>query len=339
MALVRQLESLAQRRPMLFLFEDAHWSDSTSLELLERLAERVRRLPVLVVVTFRPEFEPPWTGQAAVTSLTLSRLGQRATKALAGGVAGGKTLPAEILDRIIEHTDGIPLCIEELTKTLLEGTLLREADGQYVLSSPLPTLAIPSSLHDSLMARLDRLGTVKEVAQIGAAIGREFSYDTMKALAHRPDDRLRDELNQLVEAGLIFRRGGPSQTSFVFKHALVQDAAYGTLLRGRRQELHASIAKTLEEQIVRPPGEAASVGESVAPLAYHWLRAEAWDKALDYTLEAAERARRLLARPEAINHYWQALELIERLPHTPELDRVHCNVILSLISATGLGAG
>jgi class 3 adenylate cyclase/tetratricopeptide (TPR) repeat protein len=334
-ALVRHLESLAQRRPMLFLFEDAHWSDSTSLELLERLAERVRRLPVLVVVTFRPEFEPPWTGQAAVTSLTLSRLGQRATKALAGGVAGGKTLPAEILDRIIEHTDGIPLCIEELTKTLLEGTLLREADGQYVLSSPLPTLAIPSSLHDSLMARLDRLGTVKEVAQIGAAIGREFSYDTMKALAHRPDDRLRDELNQLVAAGLIFRRSGPSRTSFVFKHALVQDAAYGTLLRGRRQELHASIAKTLEEQIVRPPGEEAAVGESVAPLAYHWLRAEAWDKALDYTLQAAERAWRLLARPEAINHYWQALELIERLPHTPELDRVHCNVILSLIRLPG----
>jgi class 3 adenylate cyclase/tetratricopeptide (TPR) repeat protein/energy-coupling factor transporter ATP-binding protein EcfA2 len=334
-ALVRQLERLAQRRPILFLFEDAHWSDSTSLELLERLAERVRRLPVLMVVTFRPEFEAPWTGQAAVTSLTLSRLGQRATKALAGGVAGGKTLPAEILDRIIEHTDGIPLCIEELTKTLLEGTLLREADGQYVLSGPLPTLAIPSSLHDSLMARLDRLGTVKEVAQIGAAIGREFSYDTMKALAHRPDDRLRDELNQLVEAGLIFSRGGPGLTSFVFKHALVQDAAYGTLLRGRRQELHASIAKTLEERAVRPPGEEAPVGETVAPLAYHWLRAEVWDKALDYTLEAAEQARRLLARPEAINHYWQALELIERLPHTPELNRVHCNVILSLISLPG----
>jgi class 3 adenylate cyclase/tetratricopeptide (TPR) repeat protein len=334
-ALVRQLESLAQRRPMLFLFEDAHWSDSTSLELLERLAERVRRLPVLLVVTFRPEFEAPWTGQAAVTSLTLSRLGQRATKALAGGVAGGKTLPAEILDRIIEHTDGIPLCIEELTKTLLEGTLLREADGQYLLSGPLPTLAIPSSLHDSLMARLDRLGTVKEVAQIGAAIGREFSYDTIRALAHRPDDRLRDELNQLVEAGLIFRRGGPSPTSFVFKHALVQDAAYGTLLRGRRQELHAGIAKTLEEQMVRPPSEEAPVGGSVAPLAYHWLRAEAWDKALDYTLEAAERARRFLARPEAINHYWQALELIERLPHTPELDRVHCDVILSLVSLPG----
>ena len=144
--LIRQLESLAQHRPMLFLFEDAHWSDSTSLDLLDRFAERVRRLPVLMVVTFRPEFEPPWTGQAAVTSLTLSRLGEREIKALVGRVTGGKTLPIEILDRIIEHTDGIPLCIEELTKTLLEGTLLREADEHYVLSRPLPTLAIPSSL-------------------------------------------------------------------------------------------------------------------------------------------------------------------------------------------------
>ena len=154
--------------------------------LLDRVAERVRRLPVLMVVTFRPEFEPPWTGQAAVTSVTLSRLGQRETKALVGRVAGGKTLPVEILDRIIEHTDGIPLCIEELTKTLLEGTLLREEDGQYILSGPLPTLAIPSSLHDSLMARLDRLGPVKEVAQIGAAIGREFSYDIVKARREPP---------------------------------------------------------------------------------------------------------------------------------------------------------
>ncbi len=190
--LVGQLEDLAQHRPVLFLFEDAHWSDSTSLELLDRIAERVRRLPVLMVVTFRPEFEPPWTGQAGVTSVTLSCFGQRETKALVGRVAGGKTLPVEILDRIIEHTDGIPLCIEELTRTLLEGNLLREEEGKYILSGPLPTLAIPSSLHDSLMARLDRLGPVKEVAQIGAAIGREFSYDIVKALAHRPDGSLRE---------------------------------------------------------------------------------------------------------------------------------------------------
>jgi predicted ATPase/class 3 adenylate cyclase len=334
-ALVRQLEAIAQHRPMLFLFEDAHWSDSTSLELLDRIAERVRQLPVLMVVTFRPEFEPPWTGQAQVTTVTLSRFGQRETRALVGRVAAGKTLPVEIIDRIIEHTDGIPLCIEELTKTLLEGTLLREEKGQYILSGPLPTLAIPSSLHDSLMARLDRLGPVKEVAQIGAAIGREFSYDIVKAVANRPDGRLRDDLNQLVESGLIFHRTGPSPASFVFRHALVQDAAYATLLRGRRQLLHAGIAKALEAQVVPPLGGDASVGEDAALLAFHWLRAEEWEKALHYTLAAAERAQELFARPEEINHYWQALELLERLPHTAERSDVHCEVIFSLVRLPG----
>jgi class 3 adenylate cyclase/tetratricopeptide (TPR) repeat protein len=330
--LVRQLEDLARHRPVLLLFEDAHWSDSTSLDLLDRIAEQIRRLPVLMVVTFRPDFEPPWIGQAQVTSVILSRLGRRETKALVGRVAGGKTLPVEILDRIIEHTDGIPLCIEELTKTLLEGKLLREDNGQYILSGPLPVLAIPSSLHDSLMARLDRLGPAKEVAQIGAAIGREFSYDIVRAVVHRSDDWLRDALNQLVEAGLIFCRGGSSQAAFVFKHALVQDAAYGTLLRGRRQELHAGIAKVLEELIV---GEEASVSEGAALLAHHWLGAEEWEKALNYTLEAAERAQRLFARPEAISHYWQALELLLRLPRTPERSRIQCDVIISLVSLPG----
>jgi predicted ATPase/class 3 adenylate cyclase len=333
--LVRQLEALAQHRPVLFLFEDAHWCDSTSLDLLDRVAERVRRLPVLMVVTFRPDFEPPWTGQAQVTSLTLSRLGQRETKALVGRVAGGKALPVEILDRIVERADGIPLCIEELTRTLLESNLLREEKGQYILSGPLPALAIPSTLHDSLMARLDRLGPAKEVAQIGAAIGREFSWDMAKAVAQRPDDQMRDALRQLVDAGLIFRRGGPPHESFVFKHALVQDAAYATLLRARRQELHAGIAGALEEHVVQSLGEMASVGEGAALLAHHWLRAEAWEKALAYTLEAAERAGKLFARPEAINHYWQALELLERLPHTPERSHVHCDVIQSLVLLPG----
>ena len=334
-ALVHQLEDLARQRPVLLLFEDAHWSDSTSLDLLDRFAERIRKLRVLMIVTFRPEFEPVWAGQAQVTSVILSRLGQRETLALAGGVAGGKSLPGEILDRIIEHTDGIPLCIEELTRALLESNFLREESGQFILSGPMPSLAIPSSLHDSLMARLDRLGPVKEVAQIGAAIGREFTYDILKAVTGRPDDRLRGELDQLVEAGLIFRRGGPQQTSFVFKHALVQDAAYGTLLRGRRQELHAKIAKALEELVAPRLGQDMSVGERSALLAHHWLRAEEWERALTYTLEAAERARTLFARPEAVNHYWQALDLLERLPHTSERSRVHCDVIVSMFQLPG----
>jgi predicted ATPase/class 3 adenylate cyclase len=334
-ALVRRLEDLARQQPVLLLFEDAHWSDSISLDLLERFAERMRQLPVLMVVTFRPEFEPVWIGQAQVTSVLLGRLGERETMALAGGVAGGKSLPGEILDRIIEHTDGIPLCVEELTKALLESNFLQEVSGQFILSGPMPSLAIPSSLHDSLMARLDRLGPVKEVAQIGAAIGREFTYDILKAVTSRPDDRLGAELDQLVDAGLIFRRGGAQQTSFVFKHALVQDAAYGTLLRGRRQELHAGIAKALEELGGPLPKQDTSVGERSALLAHHWLRAEAWEKALAYTLEAAERARNLYARPEAVNHYWQALDLVERLPASSERSRVHLEIIVSLVQLPG----
>lgn len=334
-ALVHQLEDLAHQRPVLLLFEDAHWSDSTTLDLLERFVERIRKLPVLMVMTFRPEFEPVWAGQAQVTSVILSRLGRRETLALAGGVAGGKSLPGEILDRIIEHTDGIPLCIEELTRALLESNFLREESGQFILSGPMPSLAVPSSLHDSLMARLDRLGPVKEVAQIGAAIGREFTYDILKAVTGRPDDRLGSELDQLVEAGLISSRRGPQETSFVFKHALVQDSAYGTLLRGRRQELHGKIAKALEEMVAPLQRQDISVGERSALLAHHWLRAEEWDRALTYTLEAAERARTLFARPEAINHYWQALDLLERLPHTSERNRIHCDVLVAMFQLPG----
>jgi predicted ATPase len=177
---------------VLFVFEDAQWADKTSLELLERAAERVPNLPVLMMITFRREFEPPWTGQAQVTSLTLSRLGQRDTASLVQRLAEGKTLPSAILERIIERTDGIPLFVEELTKMLLEGGLLQEQDNRYVLTYPLPSLAIPASLHDSLLARLDRLAPVKEVAQIGAAIGREFSYELLAAVARRPERQLQD---------------------------------------------------------------------------------------------------------------------------------------------------
>ena len=328
-ALVQQLEGLAQHQPVLFVTEDAHWIDATSLELLERLAERVRRWPVLMVITYRPEFEPPWTGQSQVTSLTLSRLGRRETTALIGRVAGGKALPAEILNSVVERTDGIPLFIEELTKTLLESSLLKGADGRYVLTGPLPPLALPSSLLDSLMARLDRLAPAKEVAQIGAAIGREFSYDVLAAVARRPGDQLRSALDQLVAAGLVFRRGTPPEETFLFKHAFVQDAAYDTLLRARRQELHAGIALAFEERFVDARSEHAGL------LAYHWLRAEDWGKALSYSLEAAERARKLNAFPEAVTHYWQVLDLLERLPPSLERGRVRIDVVNSLVGLPG----
>jgi class 3 adenylate cyclase/tetratricopeptide (TPR) repeat protein len=334
-ALVGQLEGLARQQPVLFIFEDAQWADQTSLELLERMAQRGANLPLLMVVTFRPEFEPPWTGQAQVTSLTLSRLGQRDTATLVKGLTEGKALPAEITNRIIERTDGIPLFIEELTKTLLEGGLLQEEDDRYILAGSLPPLAIPASLHDSLLARLDRLAPVKEVAQIGAAIGREFSFDLLSAVARRPESQLREALDQLLDAGLIFRRGALPEASFVFKHALVQDAAYGALLRGRRQELHAAIATALEQQSAGPSDHNISVGERAGLFAYHWLNAEDWEKALGYTLKAADQAKSIYARPEAINHYWQALELLDRLPAYAERNRVHAEVVLSLISLPG----
>jgi class 3 adenylate cyclase len=274
-ALVGQLERLARRRPVLFIFEDAHWADSTSFELLGRVAERVRRLPVLLILTHRQDFEPPWTGESQVTSLTLSRLGRRESAALTERAAGGKALPTEILDRVVEHTDGIPLFIEELTKTLLESGVLKEEDGRYLLADAMPTLAIPSSLQDSLLARLDHLAPGKEVAQIGAAIGREFSYAVLEAVARRPPDQLRDALDQLSRAGLIFRRGMPPDDVFVFKHAFVQDAAYGTLLRGRRQALHAAIATVLEQQADRD--QAALLALAMA-LAFLFVRREDRDE-------------------------------------------------------------
>jgi tetratricopeptide (TPR) repeat protein len=288
-----------------------------------------------MIVTYRPEFEPPWTGESQVTSLRLSRLGRRESSTLIKHVAGGKALPVEMLDRVVERTDGIPLFIEELTKSLLEGGLLAEEDGQYVLAGTAPALAIPSSLKDSLMARLDRLASVKEVAQIGATIGREFSYEVLRAVADRRDDQLRDAVDRLFAAGLIFRRGMPPQEAFIFKHAFVQDAAYGTLLRGRRQELHRAIAQVLERQAASPSQSESAAGERVALLVHHWLRAEEWDRALSYTIEAAKRAARLYARPEAISRYWQALDLLERLPGNIERNRVHADVILELASLPG----
>jgi class 3 adenylate cyclase/tetratricopeptide (TPR) repeat protein len=328
-ALVAQVERLARRQPVLFLFEDAHWADSTSLELLERIAEHVRRLPVLLIVTHRPDFEPPWTGEPQVTSLTLSRLGRRESAALTERVAGDKKLPTEILDRVVEHTDGIPLFIEELTKTLLEGGVLKEGDGRYLHGDAMPTLAIPSSLQDSLMARLDHLAPGKEVAQIGAAIGREFSYAVLEAVAGRPPDQLREALDQLWRGGLIFRRGTLPNGAFVFKHAFVQDAAYGTLLRGQRQELHTAIATFMDRY------NSLSAGENAALLAHHWIGAEDWEKALHYTLKAADRARALYARTEAVNHYWQALGLFERLPENSDRNRVHARVLLSAMWLPG----
>ena len=236
-ALVTQVEALARQNPVLMVFEDAHWSDPTSLEALGRIVDRVASLRVLAFVTFRPEFAPPWIGQPHVTALTLNRLPKRDIEAIIDRVVGNKPLPESIRRDIIERTDGIPLFVEEMTKAVLEAGS-EDAARQTVASVPSPQLAVPASLHASLMARLDRLGSAKEVAQIGAAIGREFSHAMLAAVARKPEPELSSALDRLIATGLLFRQGVPPHASYLFKHALVQDAAYGTL--AARTPAHAS---------------------------------------------------------------------------------------------------
>jgi predicted ATPase len=228
------------------IFEDAHWVDPTSLEAFGRVVDRIKTLPVLLIITFRPEFDAPWVGQSHVTSLTLNRLGEREAAAIVARLVGNKALPADVLAEIVERTDGIPLFVEEMTKAVLEA----ESEARRTAAAvPSPALAVPASLHASLMARLDRLGPAKEVAQIGAAIGRGFSHALLAAAAARmPEAELLSALDRLVGTGLLFRQGVPPQASYLFKHALVQDAAYGTLLREPRRALHARIAEAIESQ-------------------------------------------------------------------------------------------
>jgi class 3 adenylate cyclase/predicted ATPase len=322
--LLDQLQMLSQQRPVLMIFEDTHWADATSLELLDRAVERARQLPVMIVITFRPEFAAPWVGQAHVTSMGLSRLAQRDTTTLIGGITGGKALPAEILDQIVERTDGIPLFVEELTKTLLESGLLREEDSGYTLTGPLPPLAIPSSLQASLLARLDRLMPVKDVAQIGAALGREFSYELLAAVARHSDAELREALNLLTEAGLILRRGNPPHATFMFKHALVQDAAYSTLLRSQRQEIHARIAGVIEDRF---PELSAGKPEI---LAHHTSEAGFAHKAANYWLQAGQIAASRSANAEASGHLMRGIEMLAGVAETPERDRQELTLQLAL---------
>ena len=227
------------------IFEDVHWIDPTSLEAVGRTVDRLKTLGVLLIVTYRPEFEPPWIGRPYVTALSLNRLGEREITAMIDRVTGNKALPESIRQDIIERTDGVPLFVEEMTKAVLEAESEGEAQ-RTTAAVPSPALAVPASLHASLMARLDRLGPAKEVAQIGSAIGREFSHALLASVVSRSEIELGSALDRLTAAGLLFRQGVPPHASYLFKHALVQDAAYGTLLREPRRALHARIAETLE---------------------------------------------------------------------------------------------
>jgi class 3 adenylate cyclase/predicted ATPase len=314
-ALIRQLEGLARQEPMLMVFEDAHWIDPTSRELLDLTVERVRNLPVLLIVTFRPEFQPPWTGQPQVSMLALNRLDRRDRTALIAQIAGGKTLPDDVIGQIVDRTDGVPLFVEELTKSVLESGLLREERDRYVLDGALPPFAIPTSLHDSLMARLDRLTSVRLIAQIGAAIGREFSYALLRAVSRLPEDELQAALARLVASELIFQRGTPPDAVYSFKHALVQDAAHGSLLRGARQQLHAQIAKTLE---AHSPEMMDSQPELFAQ---HYAEAGLAEKSVAFWGKAGHRSAARSAMAEAAAQFQKGLDQLALLPDNYERQR------------------
>jgi class 3 adenylate cyclase/predicted ATPase len=310
-SLVRQLEGLARRQPVLVVFEDAHWIDPTSRDLLDLTIERLVTIPVLLIVTFRSEFQPPWTGQPHVTTLALNRLDRRDRIALVTQIAGGKSLPEEVITQIVDRTDGVPLFIEELTKSVLESGVLREEPERYALDQGLPPLAIPTTLYASLMARFDRLVAPRRVAQIGAAIGREFSYPLLRMVSRFPEDELQAALARLVESELVFQRGTPPEAVYSFKHALVQDAAHGSLLRGARQQLHAQIAEALEAD------DPEVTDTQPELLARHYAEAGLAEKSVDCWVRAGRRSAARSTMAEAAAQFQKGLDQLALLPATP----------------------
>jgi class 3 adenylate cyclase/predicted ATPase len=325
-ALLHQLEALARSHPALMVFEDMHWIDPTSRDLIDMIVDRIRRLAILLLVTFRPEFQPPWTGQPYVTTLTVNRLGERDGSALVERLAGNAGVSSELVAEIVERSDGVPLFIEELTKAVVETGSSRGALA--VSGAPTAPLAVPATLHASLLGRLDRLGpTAKLVAQAGAAIGRDFSYDLAAAAVELAEPELRDALRRLVGSGLVFQRGAPPASEYLFKHALVQDTAYSTLLRGPRQALHQRIATALETQF-------PSLIEARPELtAHHYGEAAMADKAVPYWLLAGKLSVAKSAVEEAIAQLRRGLGLLSSLPETPERSRLELDLHIPLTAA------
>ena len=322
-ALTDQIEKIARRCPLLIVFEDAHWSDPSSLELLDGLVDGINALPILLCVTSRPEFAAPWIGRPHVSALRLDRLAPGDAIAIIDRIAGARSIPENIREYIVERTDGVPLFVEEMTKAVLE--VKGEALGKTAGSVPSPAQAVPSSLHASLMARLDRLGDAKAVAQIGAAIGREFSHALLASVAQETDAEFGSSLERLIEAGLLLRRGGPPDATYSFKHALVQDTAYGTLLREPRRALHARIVNVLERQF-SPIAEGQP-----EQLAHHCVNAGLFEKAVSYWGKAAQRALGRSALIEAISLLRSALKQTAALASAPAMRREQINLQIALI--------
>jgi class 3 adenylate cyclase/tetratricopeptide (TPR) repeat protein len=325
-AMIAMTMGTAKQIPLLMILEDTHWIDPTSLELTSRMVDHMNDLPILMVTTFRPEFSPPWIGRDNVTVVPLNRLERDQAAAMIDRMTSGKTLPAEVRNQIVAKTDGVPLFMEELTKSVLESGLVREENGAYVLASALTPLAIPSTLHDSLTARLDRLSPIKETAQIGAAIGREFSQALLEAVSPIKGASLDEALHQLMEAELIHIRGIPPNVSYVFKHALVQDAAYGSLLRGRRQRIHADIAQALQQRV----GEEDYLP---ATIAHHYTEAGLSKQAARSWLAAAELALSQSAPLEAERHAATGLALISSIEAGVDRDALELGLLVARANA------
>jgi len=319
-AMIGQVQALTADRPMMILVEDLHWIDPTSQELLDALIPRLLSWAVLLVATHRPEYEPPWPRRRAITTITLNRLGRRDGAELIGRVTDGRELPPDLREEILLRTDGVPLFVEELTKSVLESGLLRDAGDRYELQAPLSALAIPTTLRDSLVARLDRLAPVKEIAQIGACLGREFSYELLARVAGVDGRQLETALEQLAESGLVVRRGTLPAATYSFKHVLVQDAAYDSLLKSRRVQLHAAIARVLEQDFA---ADAASRPES---LAHHHTHAGNLSVAIPLWRRAGELALARVALLESVGHFQKALTLMAQLPACPERDRLELTI-------------
>lgn len=332
-ALAGQMAGLSRHHPVLLIFEDVHWADPTSLELLKLVIERGQDLPILVVITFRPEFSPPWKGYTHVTSLTLNRFNRSLAAKMVEKVAVGKRFPEEIFEKIVSRTDGVPLFVEELTKAILESGLVTESPTEYVLSGSLSEITIPATLHDSLMARLDRLGAVKDVAQTASAIGREFDYDLLAAVSQLSTDELAVALDSLVNADLVYRRGPSRSERFSFRHALIQDAAHASLLKSKRRKIHARIAEALEKNF---PERVIAAPEL---LAHHWTQARRHELAIPYWEKAGQLAIDCYANKEAAGHLKKALELCQDLPDGPARRQRELQLLVSLGLALQVSLG
>jgi class 3 adenylate cyclase/predicted ATPase len=311
-ALLTTLLRIAAQQPVLFVMEDLHWVDPSTLEFLNLLVDQGPTARILGLFTFRPDFSPPWTGRSHLTQVTLPRLPRRQAAEMAGRVAHSKTLPVEVMAQVVARTDGVPLFVEELTKMVLESGLLQEREERYELTGPLPSLAIPTTLHDSLMARLDRLATVKALAQLGATLGREFSYALLLAVSPWEEGTLRRGLQQLVEAEFLYQQGLPPEATYRFKHALIQETAYQSLLRSTRQQYHQRIAQVLAERF---PETAETQSEL---LAHHHTEAGLAEQAIGYWQRAGQQANERSANLEAVAHLTKGLEVLATLPDTPQ---------------------